>query len=443
MAKITEIKPQQNPERVSIFIDNEFALGTKKVVAEILNLELGQDWTKEKLKEASDKELQQIPDLNPDKEAIITKIDTETTKNKVNIYLENEFAIGIEKDLFNSLKIEIGEIWTINKLKTLKKEKEEELKKIHNNTEYPITSIKSQKEDKAKINIYLNEKLGIVATKEIIEALNLEIGQTWTVNKLKTLKKEKQKEIDSTKECLISDIKPQSENPEKIVIYLDGQKGIGTSKKVLEALNLEIGQKWTKESLKQENRKKQKELKAVDSTKEYSITNILPYKSDVEKINIYLNDKRAVTTTDKIIEALNLEIGQKWTKETLQQAVKEIATKIEYKLTKIEPQKNDPKRVSIYLNNEYTLGTTKEVSEILKLEIGQIWTTENLKQEAEKISYTEEKAITTISPQKNNPQRISIFLDGHFAIGIDKELAESAQLELGQIWSKEKLNQLK
>ena len=51
------------------------------------------------------------------------------------------------------------------------------------------------------------------------------------------------------------------------------------------------------------------------------------------------------------------------------------------------------------------------------------------------------KRITAIEPQKNNPQRVNVYLDGEFAFGLTSLVA--AWLKVGQELAEEKIASLK
>ena len=47
--------------------------------------------------------------------------------------------------------------------------------------------------------------------------------------------------------------------------------------------------------------------------------------------------------------------------------------------------------------------------------------------------------ITSVVPQKKNPQRFNIFLDGEFALGADEDLVVNRRLVVGKIIPSEDL----
>jgi len=53
-----------------------------------------------------------------------------------------------------------------------------------------------------------------------------------------------------------------------------------------------------------------------------------------------------------------------------------------------------------------------------------------------------EKEITRIESQKKNPKRISVFLNGEFALGLDQETLFKFGLKKGDILTQKKLNQI-
>ncbi|KPL00273.1 MAG: hypothetical protein AMJ90_08575 [candidate division Zixibacteria bacterium SM23_73_2] len=55
---------------------------------------------------------------------------------------------------------------------------------------------------------------------------------------------------------------------------------------------------------------------------------------------------------------------------------------------------------------------------------------------------TKEKRISRIESQKKNQKRISVFLDGEFAFGLDQETFFRFGLKKGDILNKKKLNQI-
>ncbi|MGL4669860.1 MAG: hypothetical protein ACRCVG_04610 [Methanobacteriaceae archaeon] len=119
MAKITKISPQQsNSERVSIYIDDEFAVGMKKSIAEDLGLEEGDEWTKgelEKIEKDAWKEAKKP--LGKNVEGRISKIEPQQDPERVSIFLREKFAVGMTKIIAEELDLEIGQIWTIKTLK--------------------------------------------------------------------------------------------------------------------------------------------------------------------------------------------------------------------------------------------------------------------------------------------------------------------------------------
>ncbi len=50
--------------------------------------------------------------------------------------------------------------------------------------------------------------------------------------------------------------------------------------------------------------------------------------------------------------------------------------------------------------------------------------------------------ITEVSPQKKNPHRFNVFLDGEFAFGADEDLVVNRRLVVGKIISSEDLNKI-
>ncbi|MGL4669862.1 MAG: hypothetical protein ACRCVG_04620 [Methanobacteriaceae archaeon] len=219
-----------------------------------------------------------------------------------------------------------------------------------------------------------------------MEELGIEVGQKWTRNKLLQRRKEEspikpKKESSETNlriKSQITDIKPQKDE-EKVFIFLDNQKVAGMLKTIAEELNLEVGQTWVKKDLKRAKREKIKQLKREEEKEleniEAKITEIKEQGNDKDRVNVYLNGKYTLSTTKEIAEKLNLEIGQLWTNKGLKEKEYEFSSKIPGKITKIEPQ-NNPKRVSIYLDNRFALGVKKAKAK--KLKVGQTWTMEDI-----------------------------------------------------------------
>lgn len=51
--------------------------------------------------------------------------------------------------------------------------------------------------------------------------------------------------------------------------------------------------------------------------------------------------------------------------------------------------------------------------------------------------------ITDLSPQKNNPKRFNLFLDGKFALGLDAQTVVEQKLKIGKILTDDEWNKLK
>ncbi len=51
--------------------------------------------------------------------------------------------------------------------------------------------------------------------------------------------------------------------------------------------------------------------------------------------------------------------------------------------------------------------------------------------------------ITDLSPQKNNPKRFNLFLDGKFALGLDVQTVVEQKLKIGKILTDDEWNKLK
>ncbi|MGL6298730.1 MAG: hypothetical protein ACRC1M_06125, partial [Methanobacteriaceae archaeon] len=164
------------------------------------------------------------------------------------------------------------------------------------------------------------------------------------------------------------------------------------------------------------------------------ITQISP-QTVPERVNIYLDNKFTIGTSQAIANELNLSLNQKYTEKELKKLIrdkeKELETK-EFKITKITQTKN-PRIITIQLGNQYPITLSSTVVKELNLKQSQIWTKKNLKEKSLEV----EDKITKII-EKNN--KVSIYLNDIYILSMDKNKA--SQLKIGQTWTIKKLKQL-